>query len=243
MTKKFFAPLVATVLLLLSTGCGVIDYFYLPPPEDTAQELFELGNEAMQEKDYYTAIDMYTKLKDRYPFSPFTPQAELALGDAYYLNEDFSDAVVAYQEFEALHPRHDDMPYVLYQVGLASYKSFTSIDRPQQVVAEGLQYLYRLRETYPTSQYAEPAGELVLKCRRILAEREVFVGDFYMRTERFGAAWKRYQFVVDNFPDITDAASYAKKQGDVAYLKQQKASSQRALDESEGSWKDWFDWL
>ena len=54
------------------SGCGIIDYFYLPPSEDTAQELFENGNDAMAEKDYVSAVDYYTKLKDQYPSSPYT---------------------------------------------------------------------------------------------------------------------------------------------------------------------------
>jgi outer membrane protein assembly factor BamD len=37
----------------------------------------------MSQKQYYDAIDYFTKLKDRYPFSPYTPMGTIALADAY----------------------------------------------------------------------------------------------------------------------------------------------------------------
>lgn len=233
--------LLATVTLL--TGCGVIDYFFLPVPEDTAQELYEIGVDAMAEKDYYVAIEYFTKLKDRYPFSPYTTQAELSLADAFFLDEDYKSAMQAYMDFEAMHPRHEETPYVLYQIGVSAYKGFTAIDRPQNEISQGLQYLYRLRESYPETEYAQAAVEYIEKSRLILAKRELFVADFYWRTSQYGPAWHRYQYVVDNFSDLPEVAAYAQERAEMAYLKNQKDESQEAREEQLGTWKDWFDWL
>ena len=71
----YFRHLVLAACLLLLSGCGIIDYFFLPPPEDTAQELYEGANDAMQEKNYSQAAQYYTKLKDNFPFSPYTVEA------------------------------------------------------------------------------------------------------------------------------------------------------------------------
>ena len=65
----YFRHLVLAACLLLLSGCGIIDYFFLPPPEDTAQELYEGANDAMQEKNYSQAAQYYTKLKDNFPFT------------------------------------------------------------------------------------------------------------------------------------------------------------------------------
>lgn len=241
--KQFFLSFLLLASVSLMSGCGVLDYFFLPVPEDTAQELYEIGAEAMAEKNYYMAIEYFTKLKDRYPFSPYTVQAELSLADAYYLDGDYKDAMQAYMDFEAMHPRHEETPYVLFQIGVSAYKGFTAIDRPQGEVAQGLQYLYRLRESYPETEYAQASVEYIEKCRRILADREIFVADFYWRTEQYGPAWHRYQYVVDNFSDLPEVVTYAQERADMAYLEHQKEQSQDAREEIQGTWKDWFDWL
>ena len=235
--------LVCIPLLVILSGCGIIDYYFLPTPEDTARELFEAGDESMREKQYTLAVEYFTKLKDRYPFSPYTPRAELALGDAYFLNKEYILAAEAYKEFEALHPRHEQAPYVLFQIGLSDFKTFDSIDRPQADVIEALEYFYRLRDTHPDSPYASNASEYILKCRRILADHELFVADFYWRSESYRAAWSRYLYVAKNFSDLPDVFEYAGRRAEMAYLLYQKSQSRLEREKREGSWKDMFDWL
>ncbi len=236
-----FAVLLAVQFAL--AGCGAVDYFFLSAPEDTAQELYEAGEGAMRDKRYADAVDYFTKLKDRYPFSPYTPKAELGLADSFFLDEDYVLAVEAYKEFEALHPRHEAMPYVLYQIGVSNYRASDAIDKPQSSVRESLQYFLRVQESYPGSEYAAEAEKFVPKVRTLLAEHELFVADFYWNTDRYGAAYKRYTYVSDNFPDLPEVQDYAASRARLSYLRFQESRSQQRLEEEEGSWKDYFDWL
>ncbi len=241
---KRIPSIVGIVLLaVLLNGCGIVDYFFLPPPEDTAQELFEGGQDAMKAKDYGDAVEYFTKLKDRYPFSPYTPQAELGLGDALYMDERYSEAADAYSEFEALHPRHEKMPYVLYMMGKSYYKQFKSIDMPQDYVNQAIESLSRLIQTYPQSAYVDEAKTLIVECRRYMAEHEIFVADFYWRIERYGAAWERYRYVAENFKDLPDVEAYATRRAELSWVRHRALSSEEERERVQGSWKDWFDWL
>ncbi|MFV0422108.1 outer membrane protein assembly factor BamD [Oleidesulfovibrio sp.] len=230
-------------LLAMLSGCGLIDYFFLPPPEDTAQELFESGNDAMREKDYASATNYFSKLKDNFPFSPYAIEAELSLGDAYFLDEEYLLASEAYKEFEMLHPRHSAIPYVLFQIGNANLKSFVSIDRPQTNVAEAYEYFSRVRESYPGSEYAKKSEELLGQCRRLMAEHELFVADFYWRTERFMSAAFRYKYVAEEFSDVEDLQKYAIEKSRIAYLRATAEHAQTDRAKLHGSWKEWFEWL
>lgn len=236
--------LIPLLVLWLMSGCALIDSYFLAPAEDTAQELFEAGMDAMNEKEYDDAQEYFSKLKDRFPFSPFALKAELALGDAYYLDEKYLMALDAYKEFEALHPSNEEIPYVLYQIGNSNYHLFQSIDRRQENIKEGLEYFYRLVETYPNSEYAAPAEELIKKSRRILAEHEVYVADFFWRTGKYGPAWHRYQYVVENFSDIPDLRNYARKRAEYSYFEYQKTLSEEERLKIQDSWKLWLrKWL
>ena len=241
--RLFVALVLAAALSGILSGCGLLDYYFLPPPEDTAQELYEAGMEAMADQSYSSAVDYFTKLKDRYPFSPFTVDAELALGDAYFLDKEYLLAADAYKEFDALHPAHPQSPYVLFQTGLSNYMMFRTIDLRQSNVREGLEYFYRVKEQYPDSIYAAAAEEYIAKSRGILAEHELYIADFFWRTGKFGAAWKRYSFVVENFPDLPELHEYAKKRAEYSYFEYQKEESEDLRDETYGTWKDYFEWL
>jgi outer membrane protein assembly factor BamD len=227
----------------LLSGCGVIDAVFLKPPQDTALELLQAGNAAMQEKSYDQAIDYYTKLKDRYPFSPYTAQAELRLADAYFQDQRYEPAENAYKEFESLHPGHENIPYVLFRIGLSNFKQFKSIDLPQDNVDEALQYFNRVAEAFPQSPVADQAREYARKCLRFQAEHEIFVADFYWRTERYLSAWKRYAYITEEFPMFEDVLEYARARSKLAYVMYQRQAAEDRRISQQGSWKQLFDWL
>lgn len=243
MRNSLLRTLIVSSLLLMLSGCGIIDYFYLPPAEETAQELFEAGNDAMREKNFTGAATYYTKLKDNYPFSPYTLEAELSLADAYFLDEEYMPAAEAYKEFEQLHPRNEAMPYVLYQVGMSRLKSFISVDRPINHIQEGYEYFRRLRETFPGTEYAAKAAEHMQACRHIIAERELFIGDVFWNTKKYGAAWQRYKYIMDNFKDVPDVSAHAAEKVPAAFLQYREQQSKAVREQREGSWKRWFRWL
>lgn len=230
-------------LIIMLSGCGIIDYFYLPPPEDTAQELFEAGNDAVRDKNYVSAVGYFSKLKDNYPFSPYAAEAELSLGDCYYLDEEWGEASEAYKEFEAMHPGHEAIPYVLFNIGMANINGYPSIDRPTTQIEEAYSYFRRLVESYPGTEYADAAAEKMALTRRIMAEHELYYADFYHRMGRYSSALIRYQFIVANFEDVPDIHEHAKIKAHDTFIEKRRTESEKTREGREGSWKDYFKWL
>ena len=243
MAKKLLRCLLLALSLGALAGCGIIDMLYLQPAEDTAQEIFEAANEAMSEKNYVRAVELYNKLRDNYPFSPYTIDAELSLGDAYFLDEEYDLAAETYKDFEALHPRHEAMPYVLYQTGMSLLKQFRSIDRATTELQEAYDCFSRLQQSYPDSPYAKSAEENMLTCRKLMAEHELYIADVFWHMGKYGPAWRRYEFVADNFKDVPEVAEHAKEKSIAAYHKYRSEVAAETREKRQGSWKDWFTWL
>ncbi|MDE7242248.1 outer membrane protein assembly factor BamD [Desulfovibrio sp.] len=243
MAKRLLRCFLLALSLGVLSGCGIIDMIYLPPAEDTAQEIFEAANEAMSEKNYVRAVELYNKLRDNYPFSPYTIDAELSLGDAYFLDEEYDLAAETYKDFEALHPRHEAMPYVLYQTGMSLMKQFRSIDRATTELQEAYDCFDRLEHTYPDSPSAKNAEENMLNCRKLMAEHELYIAEVFWHMGKYGPAWRRYEFVAENFKDVPEVAEHAKEKSIAAYHKFRAEVAQETREKRQGSWKNWFTWL
>lgn len=243
MAKKLLRCLLLVLCLGTLSGCGIIDMFYLPPAEDTAQEIFEAANDAMSEKNYVRAVELYNKLRDTYPFSPYTIDAELSLGDAYFLDEEYDLAAETYKDFEALHPRHDAMPYVLYQTGMSLMKQFRSIDRATTELQEAYDCFNRLQQTYPDSPYAKGAEENMRNCRKLMAEHELYIADVFWHMGKYGPAWRRYEFIAENFKDVPEVADHAREKSVAAYHNFRADEANQIREKRQGSWKNWFTWL
>lgn len=243
MHKKLFRHILLFACIFALSGCGIIDMIYLPPAEDTAQEVFEAANDAMSEKNYVRAVELYNKLRDTYPFSPYTIDAELSLADAYYLDEEYILAAETYKDFESLHPRHEAIPYVLYQTGMSLLKQFRSIDRATTELQEAYDCFDRLRQTFPDSPYAKSAGEHMMTCRKLMAEHELYIADVFWHMKKYGPAWHRYEYVAETFNDVPDVAEHAKEKSLSAYHQYREGQSREVREKREGSWKQWFTWL
>lgn len=243
MRKSMLRSLVLALSLFTLSGCGIIDMVYLPPPEDTAQEIFESGNEAMSEKNYVRAAELYIKLRDTFPFSPYTLEGELALADCYFLDKEYILAAESYKDFESMHPRHEAIPYVLYQTGMSLLGQFVSIDRATTEVQEAYDYFNRLQQTYPDTPYAKNATEKMAQCRKIMAEHELYIADVFWHMGKYGPAWRRYEFIAENYADVPDVTDHAREKAQAAHLYYREEQADVQRQQREGTWKNWFKWL
>lgn len=170
--------------------------------EKTAVQLADEGMQAFEARRYQKSIEAFKKLRDWYPFSPHALKADLKIADCYFEMKSYEEAVIAYEEFERLHPRHEIMPFVVYRIGLCHYKRLDTIDRDQLSARLALDTFYRLTRQFPGNEYTEKAADAIRKCRESLAGHEFYVGEFYYKSKHYRAAINRFENVVEKFPDV-----------------------------------------
>lgn len=198
--KKLFLLLVSVLLL---SGCALFEEQY--GMEKSAEELVFEGSSAFASQDYKTAVKAYTDLKDWYPFSKYAILAELKIADAHYHLENYGEAILAYEDFEQMHPRNEAVPHVIYRTGLCWFNQIDTIDRDSTPAEKSLVQFQRLIDRYPQSEYTQKAEKNIKECRANLSGHELYVADFYFKTEKYKAALKRYEFIVENFPSTKES--------------------------------------
>ncbi|MCK4767506.1 MAG: outer membrane protein assembly factor BamD [Desulfobacula sp.] len=198
--KKLF--LFFTIVLLLS-GCALFETSH--EMEKNAGELVSEGSSAFVSGDYKTAVKAYTDLKDWYPFSKYAILAELKIADSHYHLEEYDEASIAYEEFERMHPKNEAIPYVVYRIGLCWFNQLDTIDRDHTPAKNSLTQFNRLIEQYPESEYAQKAKENIKKCVTNLSGHELYVANFYYKTKKYKAALKRYEYLVETYPDSKES--------------------------------------
>jgi outer membrane protein assembly factor BamD len=206
-----------------------------PPPEDKSEA--ELAREAM---DYYArgryllAEEIFQKIKDRYPFSPYATLAELRLADCKFYEERYEEAIPFYEEFEKLHPTNEAVTYVIYQVGSCYHHMMASADRDQTNTRKVVETCERLIKRYPDSPYSSQAGRLIREARDRLAEHEIVVAKWYIRKDAFPQARSRLEVVLELYQDTP---SKAKAQRLLSRLSASGETAAAVTDGNpEGSW-------
>jgi outer membrane protein assembly factor BamD len=170
--------------------------------EKTPAQLMSEGLQDLEAGYYESATLAFQKVKDRYPYSKFAVEAELKMADAFYNRELYDEAFHAYGEFERLHPKNANIPYVIYRKGMCHYVQIDTIDRDQSHTLKAVDEFKRLVKKFPTCEYAHSARMKIRECYRELAEHELYVGNFYYRMGKYRAAMGRYRYIIENYPDL-----------------------------------------
>jgi outer membrane protein assembly factor BamD len=63
----------------------------------------------------------------------------------------------------------------------------------------------RLIDQYPASQYAQKANDHIQKGMENLSGHELYVADFYFKTKQYAAALKRYEYLVEHYPNSKES--------------------------------------
>lgn len=197
-SHMFGALFVLYLAVLFCTGCATTSKL----DEKTADELMEEGVTNFDKGYYQGSIDSFQKIIDRYPYSKHCIDAELKLADALYLKEKYDEGFNAYNEFQRLHPKNSNIPYVIFQKGMCHFKQVSTNDRDQSHTLFAREEFERLIKNFPQSEYTDRAQWKMRECYMILAENELYVGHFYFKNQKYEAAMARYRYVLENYPDL-----------------------------------------
>lgn len=171
-----------------------------------AKALLSKGMDDYNVGKYFTAIEFFQEILNRYPFSPEAPLAELKAADCSYYLERYQEALVLYEEFANRHPTNESIPYVLFQRAMSNFKQLDRIDRDTVGATKAIELFKQLLKTYPESPYTTEAKARLAAAYQFLADHEYLVAEFYVRTEKYDQAKVRLKYLLAKYPDQPIAA-------------------------------------
>ena len=185
-------------VLLVSAGCGWLRP--APTPILPADELYELGERELERGGYEEARQHFTTIVQRHPNTAYAPRARFLVGEAYYRESEFEKAIREFEIFMSFYPRHQIADLVQYRLAMASYDQIKPIEQDQTLAADALEQFKRLVRDYPESRYASDALAKIDICRGRLAQKEVWVANWYFRQGNAAGARQRLEYVLKEYP-------------------------------------------
>lgn len=194
---KVLISLVVAILIL--SGCSAERK--RRAPTEAPDKLYAKALSLYNRGKFETALDDFKDVKNYYPEAAEAVRAEVKVADCHFFLEEYEEAIAFYEEFRKLHPYHEDIPYVLFQIGQAYFKQIKTSDRDPKPARKALLNFQYLVENYPPSVFTAAAKEKTATCRKSLAEHEFLVGRFYYRKSNYQGAVVRFEGIILNYPD------------------------------------------
>ncbi len=185
-------------LLLVTGGCAWMKAAPTPilPPE----ELYAQGESALSRSRYEDARESFRKIVERHPNSSYAARARFLVGESYYRDGDFDKAIREFEAFMSFFPRHQIADLVQYRLAMSYYDQMKPVEQDQGLAQKALDQFRKLVKEYPESRYATEALAKIDVCRGRLAQKEVWIANYYFTQGNPSAARQRLEQVLKNYP-------------------------------------------
>ena len=201
----------AALIILAVSGCagdrptegGIIFGREVPLENFTPQQIYERGEFEIARDRPDEAAEFFAEVERLYPYSDWARRALIMQAFSYHSGQDYENSRSAAQRFLDFYPEDEDAAYAQYLLALSYYDQIDDVGRDQGLTFQALQSLRGVIERYPDSDYARSA---ILKFDLAfdhLAAKEMEVGRYYLKRDRFTAAINRFRVVVEDFQTTT----------------------------------------
>ena len=202
-----------------------------------AAKAYEKGIQEKKDQNPIEATRFFEYVRNNFPYSQYASLAQLAIADMAFERDDWSLAATQYQDFVKSHPSHPKADYAAFRVGLAYFNDRPSdvfilppgFEKDQAPLRQALDALNRFVSSYPKSEYAPKAREMIHDCRQLLAAHERYVADFYWKREQWKGAAGRFMGLADNYGDLSNGKVHGDSlwRAAQAYRRAQKPEEER----------------
>ena len=217
--KGIFTLLTAALCtLLLLSGCAGSD----GQKDDTdiwsESKLYSEATDKLNDGDFAKCGKYFDKLEARFPFGPYSQQAQINAAFCYWKAQETTQALVAIDRFIKLHQGSPTLDYAYYLKGLITFNDdlgwlgkFTGQDlseRDPKAAKEAFESFKTVVERFPNSKYAPDSLDRMRYIVNSLAEADVIVARFYYQRGAYLAAANRAQLVIrdyDRAPAVEEA--------------------------------------
>jgi outer membrane protein assembly factor BamD len=217
-TRPIGLLLVSLTAALLLSACAGSD----GQKDDTdiwsEAKLYSEATDKLNDGDFAKCGKYFDKLEARFPFGPYSQQAQINAAYCYWKANEQAQALVAIDRFIKLHQGSSNLDYAYYLRGLITFNDdlgwlgkFTGQDlseRDPQAAKDAFESFKIVVERFPNSKYAPDALDRMRYIVNSLAEADVIVARFYYQRGAYLASANRAQLVIrdyDRAPAVEEA--------------------------------------
>lgn len=216
--RLFFIGLTLICALLILNGCAGGDGQKDDSDIWSESRLYSEATDKLNDGDFAKCGKYFEKLEARFPFGPYSQQAQINAAYCYWKAQETTQALVAIDRFIKLHQGSPTLDYAYYLKGLITFNDdlgwlgkFTGQDlseRDPKAAKEAFESFKTVVERFPNSKYAPDSLDRMRYIVNSLAEADVIVARFYYQRGAYLASANRAQLVIrdyDRAPAVEEA--------------------------------------
>ena len=167
--------------------------------EDQMIVAYKEGMKALEEGDALFASKKFNEAEMLFPQSNWAPRASLMSAYALYSQDYFDDAIFNLERHIINYPLDKNLDYAHYLIAISYFEQLYDEKKDLGPLRKARSKFEYILKNYPQTDFSIDAKFKLGLIIDQLAAKEMYVGRYYMKTEKWIAAINRFQFVVKNY--------------------------------------------
>ena len=170
--------------------------------KDMELQMIEAYTEGLKELERGDALFAAKKFNDAeilFPQSIYAPKAALLAAYSYYSQNYYGDAIAELERFLRVYPKHYNIDYAEYLLGLCFYEQIVDEKKDLQSISDAKKAFQNVIKKYPQTDFAIDAEFKLDLINDILAAKEMYIGRYYVDKKKWIPAINRFRTIIDDY--------------------------------------------
>ena len=162
-------------------------------------EAYKEGRQALDKGDALFAVKKFNEAEILFPQSVWAPRSALMAAYSYYAWAYYGDAIEEAERYLKRYPKDKNLAYAHYIIGLSYYENIQDEKRNLKPLLEAKKRFHFILLNYPNTDFALDAKYKLDLIEDILASKEIYIGKYYLKKNKWIPAIKRFKTVVHEY--------------------------------------------
>ena len=165
-------------------------------------DAYKEGVKAFEEGDVIFAAKKFNEAEILFPQSEWAPRSILMAAYSYYTQDYYYDAISELERFIKKYPIHKRLDYAHFLLAICYYEQIVDEKKDLEPLLNAKREFEFVLNNYPDTDFALDSKFKLDLIKDVLASKEVYLGRYYLKKEKWIAAINRFKQVVE-FYDTT----------------------------------------
>ena len=200
---NLFVRLFIILLVILPTACNKKQEL-VDPIKDTSLDLqmieaYKKGMEELNKGQALIAAKKFNEAEILFPQSQWAPRSALMSAYSYFDFGYYGESIDEVNRFLKTYPNSARKNYAYYLKAMSYYNQIVDEKKDLGPIIEAKESFQLIILQYPNSEYAMDAEFKLELIEEILAAKEMYIGRFYLKKEKWIPAINRFKKVVEDY--------------------------------------------
>ena len=162
-------------------------------------EAYKEGRQALDKGDALFAVKKFNEAEILFPQSIWAPRSALMAAYSFYAWAYYGDAISEAERYLKRYPKDKNLAYAHYIIGLSYYENIQDEKRNLKPLIEAKKKFNFILLNYPNTDFALDAKYKLDLIEDILASKEIYIGKYYLKKNKWIPAIKRFKTVIHEY--------------------------------------------